>query len=205
MVEVRSASQNDIEACARVLALAFHEDPGWLATEPDPARRAEVLPAFFRTFVAASLAEEGDLVVVGDPVAGIASWFGPERYGPSPDAMGANGFGEVLDLFGPEASQRLLAIVGEIETQHARLTDGAHLRLQFFGVEPGLQGSGLGGALMQHGHRRADALGVPCYLETFTQPNVRFYQRRGYGIVGEYAVGNGVPVYGLTRAPGGRD
>ena len=118
MVKVRPATPDDVEACARVLALSFHDDPGTMVFEPDDARRARILPAFFRTFVAASLAEDGDLVVAGDPVAGIASWFGPDRHGPSPEAMGANGFGEALEQMGPEASRRLLAMVGEIEVQH---------------------------------------------------------------------------------------
>ncbi len=203
MVDVRAATPVDIETCSRVLALAFHDDPGTQLYEPEDARRARILPAFFRAFVAASLAEGGDLVVAGDPIQGIASWFGPDRHGPSPDAMGANGFGDVLAASGPEASERLLTMIGEMEAQHERLTDGPHLRLEFFGVEPSRQGSGVGSALIEHGHRRADELGLFCYLETFTERNVRFYDRRGYRLAGEYAVGDGVPVYGLLRIPGG--
>lgn len=201
MFAVRPATRDDIEACAGVLAHAFHEDPGTVLFEPDAARRAAILPRFFRAFVAASLDEHGDLVVAGNPVVGIASWFGPDRHGPSPDAMGANGFGDVLEAAGPEASQRLLRMVGELDAQHDRLASGQHLRLEFFGVDPPSQGSGIGSALMEHGHRRADELGIPCYLETFTQKNVRFYQGRGYELAGEYEVGDDVPVYGLLRPP----
>jgi len=201
MSNVRPATRSDVAACASVLAAAFQDDPGTMVYEPDPDRRAEILPAFFRTFVAASLAEDGDIVVSGDPVDGVASWFGPDRHGPSPDAMGANGFGEVLPLAGPEASQRLLAMIGEIEAQHEQLTDGAHLRLEFYGVVPERQGSGIGSALIDHGHRRADELGLPCYLETFAEPNVRFYERRGYRVVREFTVGDGVRGYGMLREP----
>lgn len=202
MVAVRRATRDDIDACATVLAHAFHDDPGTVLYEPDRPRRAELLPRFFRTFVAAALDEDGDLVVAGEPINGIASWFGPERHAPSPDAMGANGFGNVLDVSGPEASQRLLAMVGELEAQHERLTDGTHLRLEFFGVDPAAQGSGIGSALIEHGHRRADEMGVPCYLETFTEENVRFYEHRGYELAGEFTVGDGIPVYGMIRPPG---
>jgi predicted N-acetyltransferase YhbS len=92
-------------------------------------------------------------------------------------------------------------MVGELEAQHARLTDGPHLRLEFFGVDPGRQRSGIGGALIEHGHRRADAAGLPCYLETFTDENVRFYERRGYERVAGYSVGDGVPVHAMIRPP----
>ena len=201
MSEVRSAALTDLEACARVLAAAFQDDPGTIVFEPDPDRRAEILPPFFTTFVAASIAEGGGIVVSGDPVSGVASWFGPEKHGPSPDAMGANGFGDVLERSGPEASQRLLAMVGEIEAQHERLLHGEHLRLQFYGVEPVHQRSGIGSALIDHGHRRADGLGLPCYLETFAEANVRFYERRGYKIAGEFTIGDGTRGYGMVREP----
>jgi GNAT superfamily N-acetyltransferase len=201
MIAIRAATRDDIDACALVLAHSFHDDPGTLLFEPDDARRASILPRFFGTFVAAALDEQGDLVVAGDPVRGIASWFGPERHGPSPDAMGANGFGDVLEAAGPEASQRLLAMIGELDAQHERLTFGDHLRLDFLGVEPGAQGSGIGSALIEHGHRRADGLGIPCYLETFTEENVLFYRHRGYEMAGEYTVGDGIPVFGLLRPP----
>ena len=203
MADVRPATRDDADACAHVLALSFQDDPGTVHIEPDAARRAAVLPAFFRTFVLASLDEGGDLVVAGDPVQGIASWFGPERHAPSPDAMGANGFGEVLEQWGPEATGRLIAMVTELDAQHDRLTDGGHLRLEFFGVEPGVQGTGIGTALIEHGHRRADAAGLPCYLDTFTQKNVRYYERRGYRAVAEFPIGDGVPAYGLIRPAGG--
>jgi GNAT superfamily N-acetyltransferase len=92
-------------------------------------------------------------------------------------------------------------MTGELEAQHERLTNGPHLRLEFFGVDPARQGSGVGSALIEHGHGRADAAGIPCYLETFTEENVRFYSRRGYTLAGEYTVADGVPVYGLVRPP----
>ncbi len=200
-VSPRPAGPDDVDACATVLARAFQDDPGAIVFDPDPKRRAEMLPAFFRAFVTASLSESGELVVAGDPVEGIASWFGPDRHGPSSEAMDANGFRDVLERWGPEVSKRILAMTGEIERQHDRLIAGPHLRLEFFGVDPGSQGSGVGSALIDHGHRIADAAGLECYLETFTQANVRYYERRGYRIVGEYLVGDGVPVYGMVRPP----
>lgn len=198
-MEVRRATPADTEACARVLARSFQDDPGTVNFEPDDDRRRVALPAFFRTFVAAALAEDGDLMVTGDPVEGVASWFGPERFGPSPEAMGANGFGEVLELLGAAAADRLAAMVDEIERVHAELTDGPHLRLEFYGVLPERQGTGIGSALIEHGHRRADELGLPCYLETFTTRNVAFYERRGYDVVGRFTIEDGTQGYGMVR------
>jgi ribosomal protein S18 acetylase RimI-like enzyme len=199
MLEIRKATHDDIDACARVLALAFQDDPGTVNFEPDNERRRAVLPPFFRTFVAASLAEDGDVVVAGHPIDGIAISFGPDRHSPSPDAMGANGFDDVLALAGPESADRLLAMVGEIERQHVQLTDGPHFRLEFYGVVPERQGAGVGRALIDHGHRRADELRLPTYLETFSDWNVGYYRHRGYEVVGEFNVGDRTRGWGMIR------
>jgi GNAT superfamily N-acetyltransferase len=196
---VRAASPDDVDDCARVLAAAFQADPGTIVYLPDDSDRMAIMPDFFRTFVAAALSEDADIVVAGEPITGVASWFGPERHGPSPDAMGAHGFGAVLERSGPEATGRLLAMLQEIEANHDRLAPGPHMRLEFFGVTPALQGGGIGTALIEHGHRRADELGLACYLETFLESNVRYYERRGYRTVGEFTIGDGVRGYGMLR------
>jgi len=184
-----------------VLTAAFQDDPGTIVIEPDRARRTRFLPPFFVNFIAAALSEDGDIVVSGEPVAGVASWFGPDRHGPSTEAVAAHGFEDVIAFAGEEALGRLIAMVGELERQHADLTDGPHFRLEFFGVAPSSQGFGIGTALMEHGHRRADDLRLPCYLKTFTLANVRYYERRGYRVEREFEVADAVPVYALIRPP----
>ena len=74
--------------------------------------------------------------------------------------------------------------------------------LEFFGVEPGLQGGGVGSALIATGHDEADRRGERTYLETFTRSNVAWYERRGYRVVIEGIVpGTKIPVWGLIRDP----
>ena len=199
MHPVRPANSGDVDECARVLAAAFQDDPGTIVWIPDAHEREEILPGFFRTFVAAALSEDAGIVVSGDPITGVASWLGPERHGPSQEAMGAHGLGAVLERCGPDATGRLVAMLGEIEANHDRLATEPHLRLEFFGVTPDVQGTGIGTALIEHGHRHADELGIACYLETFTEPNVRYYERRGYRTVGEFTIGDGVRGYGMIR------
>lgn len=192
MHRVRAAGSGDVDECARVLATAFQADPGTIVFLPDARDREEILPSFFRTFVAAALSADAGIVVAGEPINGVASWFGPERHGPSPEALGAHGLGAVLERSGPDATGRLLAMLQEIEANHERLATGPHMRLEFFGVTPGAQGAGIGTALIEHGHRRADELGVASYLETFSEPNVGYYERRGYRTVGTFTIGDGV-------------
>ncbi len=200
-VGVRRATEADVERCTDILARAFHDDPGTVIFEPDSDRRRAIMPGFFRMFLLAGLAEGGDIVVPADEVSGVASWFGPDRHGPSDAAMEDAGMAGVVAAFGPAAAARMAAMVGEIETQHGRRMPGHHLRLDFFGVDPDRQGAGIGTLLMAHGHTVADRERLPCYLETFTESNVRYYERRGYAVTGTYPVGDGVPVYAMVRPP----
>ena len=202
MPNVRPATLDDADAIAAVLAVSFADDPGAAIFEADPDRRARILPTFFRTWVVAALADGGDLVVPDEPeVRGVASWFGPELHGPGEAAMVAAGLGAMLDAFGPAAAARMTAMTGELERWHDRLAPWPHLRLDFFGVLPSAQGTGLGTALIDHGHRRADALGLPCYLETFTERNVAYYERRGWRVRETFQVADGVPVFAMVRQP----
>jgi ribosomal protein S18 acetylase RimI-like enzyme len=203
VTEVRRATEADIDACASVLVRAFQDDPGTVLVEPDDARRREIFLPFFRTFIAASIADGGDIVVPEGELNGVASWFGPDAHGPSESSMVTHGLLETLGTFGDEATGRLGPMTGELEAQHARLMPERHLRLEFFGVDPDAQGRGIGVALAEHGHRRADALGLPCYLETMTERNVGFYERRGYGVIETFTVGDGVTVYAMRRDPQG--
>jgi hypothetical protein len=44
---------------------------------------------------------------------------------------------------------------------------------------------------------------MACYLETFTEPNVRYYERRGYRVAGQLVIGDGVRGYGMLRPASG--
>jgi GNAT superfamily N-acetyltransferase len=204
VTDLRQAIPDDTAAIADVLNVAFLDDPGAVICEPDRVRRATSMRGFFGAWVRAAIADGGDLVVPDEPaVCGVASWFGPGRYGPSDEALAAAGWDGVLATFGEAAAARMLAMTGELERQHALLAPWPHLRLDFFGVLPDAQGTGIGSRLLEHGHRAADAAGLRCYLETFTERNVAYYGRRGWDVVATYLVGDDVPVYALVRQPSG--
>jgi hypothetical protein len=86
---IRPAQPSDAGRIASVLTAAFLDDPGAIIFEPDRERRAAILPAFFGAWVRAAIADGGDLVVPDGEVTGVATWFGPERHGPSEAAMEA--------------------------------------------------------------------------------------------------------------------
>ncbi len=59
-----------------------------------------------------------------------------------------------------------------------------HWHLELVGVEPDLQGQGIGGKVVEAALRVADAASEPAYLETDTARNVEFYRRHGFEVMG---------------------
>ena len=76
-----------------------------------------------------------------------------------------------------------------------------HYYLEYLGVEPALQGQGLGSHLLAELTRRADTAGVGCYLETATPRNVTLYQRFGFEVTTQKEI-IGLPVWFMWRPQG---
>lgn len=68
------------------------------------------------------------------------------------------------------------------------------------GVEPALQGNGVGGALLRHFVARMDDEGEIAWLETDKPENVVFYRRHGFDVV-EEAEAHGLVTWFMRRAP----
>jgi len=78
--------------------------------------------------------------------------------------------------------------------------DEDHVHLGPLGVEPSLQGRGIGPQLMEHHCRHVDEIGWMGYLETDREENVAFYERFGFEVSSRIAV-LGVQHYLMKRPP----
>jgi GNAT superfamily N-acetyltransferase len=84
---------------------------------------------------------------------------------------------------------------------------GAHLRsphwyLQLVMVDLAEQRRGLGEALLAPGLDRADAEGLPCYLETQREANLAYYARFGFEVSASFGGHAGLPpMWAMTRPP----
>ncbi len=79
-----------------------------------------------------------------------------------------------------------------------------HLHLDPLAVEPGMQGRGIGSRLLTRLCETADARGLPAYLETDQEANVRLYSRFGFRVVDTTEI-FGVTNYFMWRAPSAGD
>ena len=187
---------------AGVLARAFFHDPAWLWAAPDDARRARLLPWFFRCAVRygrrvgeVATSERGDAAAILLP---------PDK--PRLDAMQLMRAGLLPMVFraGPGGYRRFLTMRRVLEERHDADVARRHWYVWLIGVDPPRQGQGVGGALLGSICARADRDGVPCYLDTTNERNLPFYRRQGFEVVYECDFPRGGPhLWTLVRAPRG--
>jgi ribosomal protein S18 acetylase RimI-like enzyme len=185
---------------AQVLGQAFLVDPAYTALFPDEEERGQALPRLFGAVVGYSLVY--GLVDTSPQVEGAACWLSP---GNTELTLWRNlrtglELYRAVGRFNPKARREFLAVLDHLDEVHKRLAPGPHWYLWALGVEPGSQGQGIGSRLVQPVLLRADEDGVPCCLETQTEANVGFYEKRGFEVVSDsVGPGQGIRIWTMLR------
>jgi GNAT superfamily N-acetyltransferase len=185
--QIRKATPDDVPALARSLARAFYEDPvfGWMLPDPgDRLRRAERGFAFYLRKV--YLPHEECYTLEGG--GGGALWLPPgkwhlgllEQLRLAPGMIAATG-------------RRLPWIMMALATVESNHPKAGHEYLAFVGLEPELQGKGLGTALLRPVIERCDRDGVPAYLEASSPRSRTCYLRQGFEVTEEFEFPRGGP------------
>jgi GNAT superfamily N-acetyltransferase len=195
-----TASQ--IDQAAGMLARAFFDDPHQVYMTPDAERRARLRPGLYHGLVHYVLLCGDEVYTTPGSVKGVAAWMPPGKDWTTIGHWFRSGLVRAalrLSLREIRRSIRGLVIQSRL---HDRYMTGPHWYLALLGVEPSCQGQGIGGTLIQPILARADADGLPCYLETGTEKNVRFYRKRGFEVLAEETIPGGGPrFWGMARNP----
>lgn len=176
---------SQVGQAALALNNAFAEDPIYQEIIPDTQERIELMRGLWEALVDYSL-RYGE-VYTTNAVGGLACWLPPGQTEMTFWRMLRAGMKIPRAILRfPSASRgRMLRVLNTMERERARLMRRPYWYLLAVGVDPAFQSRGLGKRLIAPVLRRADEDGLPCYLETQTESNVAFYQRRGFVVVGE--------------------
>ena len=196
--ETMRLEATQIDRASATLARAFQEDPMMRYVLPNYARRARLLPWNFSVLLRYCL-PYGEVLTTPD-LSGVACWLPPGSG--TKDAWGMLRSGMVLAplKLGPAAFVRFMGLTAYMDAARERIVPTPHWYLFGIGVGPSRQGEGIGGALLKPALARADARGLPCYLETQTERNVEFYEKRGFK-VSEASTIRGLRLWTMLRAP----
>lgn len=194
MTDIVDLAHPRFRDAATVLARSFADDPVSVFAFPNARRRDAALRAYMRG--AMSDAEAAGLVHAAvdtgasGAVLGVAAWLAPGRWHPTPGRLLRQLPAILQALVLSPVSARMVRVANAAQRAHPR---EAHWYLQTLGVEPSRQGEGIGRLLVEPILERADAEGLPCYLETATTANVAWYTRAGFEVVAELEPPGGAP------------
>ncbi len=185
---------------AALLARAFHDDPVYRLTMPDEGKRASALTWLFERVVRYCILYGHTFTT--PRLEGIAGWLPPGHSKLTLGRIIRSGLHATPLKLGLPAYRRFDTYMTYADKLHARLAPRTHWYLWVIGVEPACQGQGIGSKLLRPILARADADGVPCYLETEGERNVRFYEKHGFKVAHQGQVPRlGAQVWAMLREP----
>jgi GNAT superfamily N-acetyltransferase len=189
----KTAAIDDAPLISRTLARAFDDDPMMRWFFPDDASRAAALGRYFTTIFARQYVHHG---VCERTEAAAAFWVPPEAQAKAvPDAETIQ---ELLSILGDRAS----LFRDAVETAAEHTPQEPHWSLALIGADPAVRGQGHGAALLRSGLAKADAAGMPAYLESSKPSNLPFYEHFGFTVREELQLpGEGPALWGMWREP----
>ena len=192
MPEVRKATSSALAPLSEALARAFDDDPivNWAFSHP--GRRAGGARRFFARMLRWAL-PQGAVYAHGDGAAALWALPGQWRMTHREEA----GFLTLVPWIGLR-SPIVGYGLGLVETRHPR---DPHAYLAVLGVDPPLQGGGVGSALLAPMLHTCDRDLIPAYLETGKERNVDFYSRHGFRVTEELQLPRGPRVWLMWRDP----
>jgi GNAT superfamily N-acetyltransferase len=183
------------EPAVKVLTRAFRDNPLNVAViGEDPERRLRANEHGLRSLLPVAHAHGGVRVLrAGGELAAVLIAVAPGQHPLPPAALPAR----LRCLFGQglRVARRWAEVFEKLSPLHPA---APHWYLGTLGVEPGLQGRGIGRALLADWLAEVDRQPSCAYLETDRPENVVFYQRAGFVSLGETRIFS-VPVWRMQR------
>lgn len=207
---------NDVDICllnplqiataTEISAKAFEDDPMFVFLAPnDRELRLQALTWLMERAIA--YCTQKNHVYTTANMQGIAAWLPPGEFSGHPLQLLQMAL--QLQLYalpwkvGWNRLGRCLNFLAAMEQAHQQdMGNSDHWYLAIMVVHPASQGKGLGSQLLQPILQRASDEGLPCYLSTFTEQAVRFYQKNGFEIVRKEKLASDAPLFWtLKRNP----
>jgi RimJ/RimL family protein N-acetyltransferase len=200
MATIRPADAADVPALSAALAQAFTTDPivNWLL--PQRARRVARRELMFTLELQTYVLPQDGLVFTADDGAGALAGgclaLPPDQW-QMPRAVDGRTAVRWLRAYGRNL-RRASRLQRGMEEHHP--AEPAYY-IRWIGVRPGLQGQGLGTALMRPVLDRCDRDGAPAYIEASSQRSAALYERLGFVHLGILQLPDGAPPLWPMRRP----
>lgn len=191
--------RSQIAIASEIAAQAFADDPVFNYLIPDdPELRFQALT--WLTSKAIAYCIHYRHVYTTSDLQGIAAWLPPGAFSSHP--LGLLQMALQLQLYalpskvGWNRLGRWLNLLSVTEQAHQQdMGDLPHWYLGMMVVHPNFQGQGVGSRLLRPILQQASDRGLACYLATFTEQAVCFYQKNGFEIVRNQKIAPDAPPF----------
>jgi GNAT superfamily N-acetyltransferase len=185
-ISIIKAQPKDGALLGEILGNAFTNDPAFNWVIPD--RR---LYARFFQLLAERLYLQHSLVFIDASHRGAAMWLPPGVSAQVPP--GLRQLWLVLRLVAHSGAGILKRLGEAQQVMDRHHPQQPHYYLHAIGARLENQGQGIGSALLKEVTRLCDQQQMPAYLESSSARNVELYQRHGFEVQAEQAIGQGGP------------
>ena len=194
---------SDIDRASKILVQAFNKDPMFRYLGIGAEQESRVNENALKWFCDLGLRNclSYDCIYTTKDFKGVAVWVPPGKSEMNtwqvltmlftlPWKCGWHRFGRCLSLF------------FTLNKHHQEEMREPHWMLSLIGVAPNSQGQGIGSLLLQPVLQQADYEGFPCYLSTFSEQAVSFYQKHGFETLWQGELSNDSPcIWTMKRKP----
>jgi ribosomal protein S18 acetylase RimI-like enzyme len=170
------------EAAVQMLTRAFDDDPLLRHLLPEAPARPRLLARSFRSMVRYGLVY-GEVHATSAELEGVAVWLPAEYSHASLWRMARTGVLALPLTVGLGFFRRFSSYYEQIARFKDRHARRDHWYLQLLGVDPLQQRKGHASRLLAAMLNRLDDDHLPCFLDTASENNVRFYERFGFQVL----------------------
>jgi ribosomal protein S18 acetylase RimI-like enzyme len=174
--------KSDVKPTAEMLAGAFHNYPLLANVFHDEAGRARVASLYFQLELGYAV-RYGEVYATSPNLEGVATWLHSDSFPMTAWRTIRSVPLSVIRSFASEGGVRLKPIGDYLDARHRAVAPFTHWYLQTIGVAPSFRGKGWASRLVRPMLTRAGREGLPCYLETMEEANVRLYEHFGFRVV----------------------
>lgn len=174
--------KKDIQKASAVLADAFQNDPLWKKIFEGETDIKQKFSAFFETPIRYCL-KYGDVYSNSENIEGICAWVpGNLSRMTMWRLMRSGAFKSTIKM--ARLGKKMKPAFKQIEEDRKKNMKGRKfIYLQVIGVAPKFHGQGFGGKLIRALIEKSDREGIPIYLETETENNVKMYERFEFKLI----------------------
>jgi len=200
--DLHKLQKKDMPEAGSILADAFQHYPVWNKLFEGESKIEKKYCAFFEAPLRFCL-KYGEVYATSENFEGIAAWVPGDQADMTFWRMIRSGAFKSAMKMGANIGKKMKLIMKSLpEDRKENMGEVQYMYFLLIGVAAIFQGKGFGGKLLRALIEKSEQLGIPLYLETETEDNVKMYKRFGFKVMKKITLPViNLPMWEMVREP----